>query len=59
MKYKIIWFEDIGDLEFEVNQFLELNWEPKGGPFEKDGVFYQALVTNQDDPDFPRVDDVE
>lgn len=59
MKHKTVYDKDIEKLDFEINLFLELDWKLKGEMFAYNGVFYQPMIHEDDDPDFPRVDDVE
>ena len=44
MKYCILGYDNVGDLEYAVRQLLNEKWAPLGSPFVRGTSFYQALT---------------
>lgn len=44
MKYSIVKAKMLENLEKQVNEFLEKNWEPLGSPFIHDDYVCQAIT---------------
>lgn len=58
MKYFILRSADHMDLVAQVDEFLKYGWQCKGGiAIAHDGVFYQAITNESDNPHIPLVDD--
>lgn len=58
MKYFILKSADYMDLVAQVDEFLKFDWKCQGGiTVSHDGVFYQAITNESDNPHIPLVDE--